>query len=86
MEPTSERVVIHPALLKLGDILSAIVERRFEVFLVRGNSLTERLRAQLLKLSIGPAGLATVVTLDHSDSDRYGRMLGIINDYLPGLW
>lgn len=83
-EQSTERIEIHSALLKLGDVLRAIADRRFEAFLVRGNTFTEGLRAQLVELSIGTAGLTTIVTLDLSDADRCGRMLGIVNDYLPG--
>lgn len=80
-EQSIERIAIHSALLKLGDILCAITEGRVETFLVRGNTLTEGLRGAQQWHS----GLSTVVTLDLSDADRCERMLGIMNDYLPAM-
>lgn len=83
-DPTPERNAIHTGLLKLGEILRAIAERRFEAFMVRGNALTEGLRTQLVDLGYGVAGLTTLVMLDLADAERCARMLAVVNDYLPG--
>lgn len=83
-DPTPERTAIHTGLLKLGEILRAVAERRFEAFMVRGNVLTEGLRTQLVDLGYGVAGLTTLVMLDLADAERCARMLAVVNDYLPG--
>lgn len=81
-DKTPERTNIHSGLLKFGSILRAISEGQFESYLVRGNSLTEGIRAQLVNLNSHAAELTTIVTLDLSHADRCAKMIGIVSDYL----